>query len=129
MPEPVIKLDSSGTATVISYNVPEPTSYEGSNIIELGFADSMFTAKAKEIPENRKTKPSTKEVETAIGKFDQMGTIDPAVFPNVEVTLAKPGAIGKPKQKSVVDLSAPTVTRPATNRPSNSRGTVRPRSS
>jgi hypothetical protein len=37
--EPMIKLDPNGTAPILSYNVPEPTSYSGRNFIELKFND------------------------------------------------------------------------------------------
>ena len=40
--EPLIKLDPSGTAPVLSYNVPEPTSYVGRNFIDLQFDKALF---------------------------------------------------------------------------------------
>lgn len=36
--EPIMKLDPSGSAPILSYNVPEPTSYPGTNIIELNLS-------------------------------------------------------------------------------------------
>ena len=33
--EPMIKLEPGGKAPILSYNVPEPTSYSGRNFIEL----------------------------------------------------------------------------------------------
>ncbi|QKV90562.1 hypothetical protein HUT19_01240 [Streptomyces sp. NA02950] len=51
MAEPITKFDPSGKATILSYNVPEPTSYSGRNIIALDvdnpkewFRDSAFKA-------------------------------------------------------------------------------------
>ncbi|HEU4594717.1 MAG TPA: Ig-like domain-containing protein [Pyrinomonadaceae bacterium] len=41
-PEPMIKLEPSGVAPVISYNVPEPTSYSGRNFIDLQLGASYF---------------------------------------------------------------------------------------
>lgn len=38
--EPMLKLDPGGVAPILSYNVPEPTSYTGTNIIELNFEDA-----------------------------------------------------------------------------------------
>lgn len=40
--EPLVTLESEGRASVISYNVPEPTSYSGRNFIELGLDDACF---------------------------------------------------------------------------------------
>lgn len=54
MAEPVIKFDTQGKAAVISYNVPEPTSYSGKNVIELVFPDEYFTPIAKKVPEKER---------------------------------------------------------------------------
>jgi hypothetical protein len=42
MAEPMIKLEAGGTAPVLSYNVPEPTSYSGRNFIALDLDNSWF---------------------------------------------------------------------------------------
>jgi hypothetical protein len=49
-PEPMIKLEPGGTAPILSYNVPEPTSYTGRHVIEMDFAADCFTPKALEVP-------------------------------------------------------------------------------
>ena len=49
--EPIIKLEEGGQASVISYNVPEPTSYTGRNFIELALEKSDFLPVALEVPE------------------------------------------------------------------------------
>src|SRR5215213_1796430 len=41
-PEPMMKLQPGGVAPVISYNVPEPTTYSGRNFIDLAFPASYF---------------------------------------------------------------------------------------
>lgn len=41
-PEPMIKLEPNGSAPVLSYNVPEPTSYSGRNFIDLQLGASYF---------------------------------------------------------------------------------------
>lgn len=43
MTEPLAALDAAGKAAVISYDVPEPTSYSGRNFIELPLPDDAFT--------------------------------------------------------------------------------------
>lgn len=40
--EPIVKLEPGGKASVLSYNVPEPVSYSGSNIIALDVPASWF---------------------------------------------------------------------------------------
>ena len=49
-PEPMIKLEPGGTAPILSYNVPEPTSYTGRHVIEMDFAADVFSAAALKIP-------------------------------------------------------------------------------
>jgi len=48
--EPIIKLEENGKAAIISYNVPEPTSYSGNVFIELNISEDYFNDKAKEVP-------------------------------------------------------------------------------
>ena len=40
--EPMVKLEPGGVAPLISYNVPEPTTYSGRNFIDLQFPSSYF---------------------------------------------------------------------------------------
>jgi Big-like domain-containing protein len=40
--EPMVKLDPDGKASILSYNVPEPTSYPGRNYIDLQLDPSWF---------------------------------------------------------------------------------------
>jgi hypothetical protein len=56
--EPMIKLEPNGTAPILSYNVPEPTSYSGRHLVELETPDDWFTAAAREvIPEETPETP------------------------------------------------------------------------
>jgi hypothetical protein len=48
--EPMIKLEPGGVAPILSYNVPEPTSYGGRHVIELKFAPDIFTPAASAAP-------------------------------------------------------------------------------
>jgi hypothetical protein len=48
--EPMIKLDPGGKAPILSYNVPEPTSYAGRHVVELKFPAEIFTAAATTVP-------------------------------------------------------------------------------
>lgn len=59
MAEPMIRLDPHGTAPVLSYNVPEPTSYTGRHVVELEFPDDWFTPLAREVPPPPPATPPT----------------------------------------------------------------------
>lgn len=56
--EPMIKLDSSAQAPILSYNIPESTSYSGRNFIELDLPADYFSVKRKIPP---------KKVDPAVG--------------------------------------------------------------
>jgi hypothetical protein len=47
---PFTQLDPAGKPAIISYNVPEPTSYSGENLIELQFEASIFSPAALQKP-------------------------------------------------------------------------------
>jgi len=47
---PLIRLEEGGTAPVLRYDLPEPTSYEGKTFIELAFDDDVFLPVASEMP-------------------------------------------------------------------------------
>jgi hypothetical protein len=49
------KLQPGGQAAIINYNVPEPTSYSGRNIIELQFPTSYFIQDTSDSTVNRQT--------------------------------------------------------------------------
>ena len=48
MPTPLIQLEPNATAPILRYDIPEPTSYSGFNLIELSFPDDIFTDSVKE---------------------------------------------------------------------------------
>ena len=52
MPDaPLIQLEPGGKAPILRYDIPEPTSYEGKNLIELSFDDNdIFLPVALEMP-------------------------------------------------------------------------------
>ncbi|WNQ13868.1 Ig-like domain-containing protein [Paenibacillus aurantius] len=50
--EPMIKLQPGGEASVLSYNVPEPTTYSGRNFIDLQLPDSYFIPSKPEVTIN-----------------------------------------------------------------------------
>lgn len=50
VPEPMIRLEPGGIAPILSYNVPEPTSYSGRHVIELDVAAEWFAPEALKVP-------------------------------------------------------------------------------
>src|SRR6478735_10942880 len=58
MAEPLASLDPGGRAVVISYNVPEPTSYSGRNFIELsGIPREAFKSPAQPLASGAVSQP------------------------------------------------------------------------
>jgi hypothetical protein len=108
--EPLIKLEPGGKAPILSYNVPEPTSYSGRNFIELDFlteeetAESFFKPAAFEKPsDGARTPVEPLELRTATSSVVaalRSGFSDRRLFPNVRLTsgvlrfreLSNPGA-------------------------------------
>jgi hypothetical protein len=60
--EPLIKLEPGGRATILSYNVPEPTSYSGRNFIELDFGDGYLKSDAAEATPSASAAPPSRAV-------------------------------------------------------------------
>jgi hypothetical protein len=47
---PLIQLEEGGAAPVLRYDIPEPTSYTGMNLIQLDFDGDIFSAAASVMP-------------------------------------------------------------------------------
>ncbi|WP_197479904.1 Ig-like domain-containing protein [Paenibacillus swuensis] len=66
----MIKMQQGGTAPVISYNVPEPTTYSGRNFIDLQLPDGYFLQKKQEVTvngiSNGAQSPSTEILPSAV---------------------------------------------------------------
>jgi hypothetical protein len=60
-PDPLIKLEEGGKGQILSYDLPEPTSYTGKAIIELGFDRSWFKDSAEKKPKQAPN-PTPEEV-------------------------------------------------------------------
>ena len=101
MAEPIIKFEPNGKASLLSYNVPEPTTYSGTNIIELDFPDDYFTDEAKTVPEGRNSAKSMddKELQEKISDALDKGIFDSRIFPNARTS------------KTAVRIKRPTTKR------------------
>jgi hypothetical protein len=110
MAGPLIQLDPQGNPHVLSYDLPEPTSYRGRYVIELDFPEDYFIKKAPPQPAVRGTNPSPgisadlpgrefdpgypllpgrtlnpkeEDIKTAFRNARATGYFDPQMFPNV----------------------------------------------
>lgn len=81
--EPIIKFEEGGKASLLSYNVPEPTSYEGQLIVSLEFPPEFFKPELLGTP----VPPlNTLNLEVpAITAKMREGFADPNYFPNFGV--------------------------------------------
>lgn len=82
--EPMIKLDPHGKPPILSYNVPEPTSYVGKNFIELHFDDNddLFKPEFKKLPETPQTPApmDTSSVRSTVVRSMKTGFADSKIF-------------------------------------------------
>ncbi|MFC4019987.1 hypothetical protein ACFOW4_18860 [Micromonospora sp. GCM10011542] len=79
---PLVALETGGQATVLSYNVPEPTAYPGRNFIDLPFDASYFTSAVTQAPDREVLagRPLG-EVVGIVQDSLTTGYLDPRVFP------------------------------------------------
>ena len=47
---PLVQLEAGGAAPVLRYDIPEPTAYDGKNLIELAFEEDVFNDAARQMP-------------------------------------------------------------------------------
>lgn len=91
--KPLIRLDPGGTAPVLSYDVPEPSVYFGSNFIELEYEQEVFTRSARQRPPKEVRPPifeilpifEDEELVAEIQRGLAANLADPRLFPNARV--------------------------------------------
>lgn len=114
--EPLIKLEPGGKAPILSYNIPEPTSYSGRNFIQLDFlnedeaAEDFFKPVAFETPDDRRQPVRDLEIsatETAVIAALKSGFSDRKLFPNVKLTTGVLGLVDKPNPGYQLKSSIP----------------------
>lgn len=94
--EPMIKLQPNGVAPILSYNVPEPTSYSGRNFIELKFDegedhDKFFKEKYRAITPitpvvDRVANIDAQTIKSTVIAAMKGGFTDPNIFSNAKST-------------------------------------------
>ncbi len=129
--EPLVKLQPGGKASILSYDVPEPTSYTGRSLIELKFDDEVTTSQDGingggyfkpiyydyQVWQSKRELPESDETFRAdVAKALQTGFFQSKYFPNV-VTRTNLLAL-KATNSSVlrlsenIEASVPTVSNP-----------------
>jgi|WetSurMetagenome_2_1015567.scaffolds.fasta_scaffold00017_60 hypothetical protein len=89
--EPMIKLEPDGKASVLSYNVPDPTSYSGRNFIELTFDEDdevVFKPVAFKKPQTRTsvTNLEINAIKSAVSAGMKSGFSNKQLFPNIKLS-------------------------------------------
>jgi hypothetical protein len=91
--EPLIRLEPGGQAPILTYNLPEPAIYFGTNFIELDYDDDFFTDDAKKVPPPE-IRPPLRDIVSidrstlvsAIKTNMKTSFADPKLFPNIRVS-------------------------------------------
>jgi hypothetical protein len=95
--EPIVKLQPGGKASILSYDVPEPTSYTGRGLIELRLDDEVKTPQEGvngsgyfkpvyynvEEWQQKRALPDDETLRTEVSKALETGYFRPKIFPNV----------------------------------------------
>lgn len=108
---PMIQLEPGGTAPIVRYDIPEPTSYEGKNFIELDFDDAIFVDAASTFPDRvgaslREVPADT--VRSEVLTFLRTGASRRAELPSRPITVAR----RRPDVADVGTEVVPPPTRP-----------------
>lgn len=83
MTEPLVKLDPAGEPPIVSYNVPDSTSYSGRNGIVLDLSEDMFVKRRPAVDENTPRMPieEVRELPPEL-ILEKLRIGDERVFPN-----------------------------------------------
>ena len=92
---PLIALEEGGTAPILRYDIPEPTSYEGKNFIELLFDDDIFVDTATDMPSFTAQKQlggrPRDEIRTKVDSYLKSGVSGATELPNLPLKKVKSG--------------------------------------
>lgn len=117
MPDPMMQLDPQGRAPILSYNVPEPTSYTGRNGIVLDFGDEpldeIFTDEAFMAPSPEERRPIAELTGVSTDQVSEaLRTGDARYFPNIKSPAATHAALFQMQQnvaRSGGEVDTPTA--------------------
>ncbi|MBW6478614.1 MAG: hypothetical protein K0B37_04230 [Bacteroidales bacterium] len=109
--EPMIKLEPGGKAPILSYNLPESTSYSGQNFIEMELPESYFKEEiTKKSAGRERTKFENTELATvkaAVENAIQSGFSDRKIFPNVNLVTGSINFLKKPNAGFLISSQFP----------------------
>ncbi len=109
--DPMIKLEPGGKAPILSYNVPEPTSYSGSNYIELDIPQAYFKTNTKQIPIVTLAKvlsgADQTSVKNQVSRAMKTGFYDSQLFGNIRMDTVNVHAIEKQNPGMTVKANQP----------------------
>lgn len=104
-PVPLIQLEVGGSAPVLRYDIPEPTSYEGKNFIELELGN-VFSQAADEMPTlaltNRLRDLPRDAIKAELSTYLRTGTSLRAELPDFRI-----GTAGRSIESFVADVTTP----------------------
>lgn len=84
--DPMIRLEEGGKAPVISYNVPEPTSYSGRNMIEIPVNENYFKPALRRPPssatQRRRLRGDRDQLSSSVETALKSGFSSPSLMPN-----------------------------------------------
>lgn len=109
--EPMIKLEPGGKAPILSYNVPEPTSYNGRNYIELDIPQSYFKTSTKQKPTVTLAKvllgADQTSLKNQVSLAMKTGFYDSQLFGNIKMDTINVHAVEKKNPGMTIEASQP----------------------
>jgi len=125
--QPLIQLDAQGTAPILRYDIPEPTSYEGKNFIALSFEEDIFLPLASEMPAADAFRELQKlpkdDLRTELDRYVRTGISDNSAVHSIPVAMAR-RALGSALDAGVTGIAPrmPTSTEPLPPPPADPPG-------
>jgi hypothetical protein len=77
-PRPLVQLDPGGSPVILSYDIPEPTSYRGRQIIEMDFPVEWFASQATVAPQSAQKKQTAVQANIGIPSRPWLGPVSSA---------------------------------------------------
>lgn len=121
--EPMIKLEPGGKAPVLSYDVPDPTSFSGPNFIEIDVPEDWFKPALRQPPPEERRAPIRALVDTGetlvstVAQAMKNGFSDRRLFPNVALASEVLRMKESPNPGTRIDATLPVTARLATLQP------------
>lgn len=118
MSDPLIRLEAGGSAPVLRYDIPEPTSYEGKSLIEVDLGGDVFSADAvvtpSEEPEERLSDLPLDSIREELADYLRAGASARAELPDLPIGV-RPRSVASPVLTTVAarEEESPGTPQPA----------------